>query len=686
MEIKLAQCLGMCFGVKRALNMAFEASEQASREVVTLGPLVHNHQVTKRLSEKGISVKDMDNIPENATVIVRSHGVGPSAYQRLEKKGCYIFDGTCPFVKKALDMALAAQKEGWNIVILGDPDHAEVKGYLEWLNDKTSVINMKNVFTIDQLTDKVGLMAQTTQSVDDFNRLHQLLLESGRKVLPLNTICSATRQRKDAALDLAEKADVVIVIGGRHSANTNKLADYCRQKQPMTYLIEHPEEIDREWFRGAKTIGITAGASTPEWIIKEVVEKMEEFKDQVVEQNAQNTEAEQEMDFSEMEAQMGCRAFHTGDVVKGTVVKVSSDEVLVDIGYKSEGIIPAFELAFTKVDPHSVVAVGDEITAEVVKEDRDGNIVLSRKNALFEEKIDRLEEAFEKGETVQATVIDVVKGGLLVDVGIRGFVPASHVERGFVKDLSAYLKQELQLKIIELNRGARKVILSRKALLDETYQKQKEEFWGKIEEGQTIRGTVKRLTDFGAFVDIGGADGLLHVSEMGWGKVAKPSDVVSIDDEIEVYVLKLDREKEKISLSLKQLAPNPWSLADSKYQVGEIYNGIVMRTTTFGAFVQLEPGLEGLVHISQVANFRVNKVEDVLKAGQEIPVKVLEVDMDKKRISLSIKEAFDLPKPEIEEPVSEVVEEEVVLETPIEAPEAVVQEAIEIKAVSPEEE
>ncbi len=656
MKVIIADKAGMCYGVKRAINLALETSHH-QQQVEALGPLVHNTQVTQRLEVQGIHKKDLESITPGSAVIIRSHGTGPETYQHLKEIGCQVVDGTCPFVSRVVQLGLEAIAQGYDVWILGDKKHPEIQGYMAWLKDRCRIIaDPQEILLEKDLPEKIAIMAQTTENLDRLEQLAENVVKAGREPKVYNTICSASRERRQAAEALAAKVDLVLVIGGKHSANTAKLGEYCRNIQSNTYVIENYSDIDFDWLKGIELIGITAGASTPEWIIKEVVEKMEEFKDQAMEQKAQNTEKEQEMEanFSDMEAQMGCKEFHPGDVVKGIVVKVSSDEVLVDIGYKSEGIIPAFELAFTKVDPFALLKVGDEVRAEVIKEDREGNIVLSRKNALFEEKIDLLEKAFENGETVTATVIDVVKGGLLVDVGMRGFVPASHIERGFVKDLNDYLKKTLDFKIIELNRGARKVILSRKALLEAEYQGQKESFWSSIQEGEVRKGTVKRLTDFGAFVDIGGCDGLLHVSEMGWGKVAKPSDVVAINDVIDVYVLKVDREKEKVSLSLKQLGPNPWEIADKKYIVGEIYPGMVMRTAAFGAFIQLEPGLEGLAHISQLAKFRVNKVEDILKAGQEIPVKVLEIDMEKKRISLSVKDAVDLQKPESEaEPASE---------------------------------
>ncbi len=685
MKVIVAEKAGMCYGVKRAIDLALDAAQRLA-QVQTLGPIVHNTQVTQRMESHGILEKTLDTVTPGAAVVIRSHGTGPEAYRQLEEAGCEIIDGTCPFVSRVVRLGLEAIEQGYQIWILGDEKHPEIQGYMAWLQDHCRIIaDPDQVFQEKELPEKIALMAQTTENTDRFEQMVQNVIQTGRTPKVFNTICNATQERRQAAETLAAQVELVLVIGGKHSANTAKLGEYCRKIQPNTYIIEKYSDIDLNWLKGIQLIGITAGASTPEWIIKEVVEKMEEFKDQAMEQNAQNTETEQEMEasFSDLEAQMGCKEFHPGDVVKGIVVKVSSDEVLVDIGYKSEGIIPAFELAFTKVDPSAVVQVGDEISAAVVKEDREGNIILSRKNALFEEKIDALEQAFENGETVTATVIDVVKGGLLVDVGMRGFVPASHIERGFVKDLNEYLKKTLDFKIIELNRAARKVILSRKALLEAEYQEQKESFWNNITEGEIRKGTVKRLTDFGAFVDIGGCDGLLHVSEMGWGKVGKPSDVVAINDVIDVYVLKVDREKEKVSLSLKQLGPNPWEIADKKYIAGEIYPGKVMRTAAFGAFIQLEPGLEGLAHISQLAKFRVNKVEDVLQAGQEIPVKILEIDMEKKRISLSVKEAIELQKPEMTEeayegePLKEIAApaaEEVKTETP----------AVEAAAEAPE--
>lgn len=681
MKVLLAEKAGMCFGVKRALDLALKQAESGEPTWI-LNELVHNRQVTDRLFEAGLHTGTLEEIPAGAAVILPSHGAPRKTYEALRDRGCRLIDATCPLVASARQKGLDACEKGFHLLIFGDEDHDEIRGYLGWMPEGVKVVRDAEADLAGLGLEKpLALMAQTTENIPRFMAFRRRLADAGYEPLTLDTICGATRERRQAAEAMAAQSDAVLVIGGRNSSNTKQLGEYCRGIQPKTYLIETKEDIDLNTLKGIKLLGITAGASTPEWIIEEVVKMTEEFKEQALEQEAQNTETEQEAEanFSELEAEMGCREFHPGDVVKGTVVKVSSDEVLVDIGYKSEGIIPAFELAFTKVDPQTVAKVGEEITAEVMKEDREGNIILSRKAALFDEKIQALEEAFEKGEAVTATVIDVVKGGLLVDVGMRGFVPASHVERGFVKDLNEYLKKTMDFKILELNRHGKKVILSRKALLEDEYKKTKEAFWESIEEGQTRKGVVKRLTDFGAFIDVGGCDGLLHVSEMGWGKVGKPSDVVSIGDEVEVYVLKADREKEKVSLSLKKLIPNPWDIASDKYEVGQIYTGKVMRSAPFGAFIQLEPGLEGLAHISQLAKFRVNKVEEVLTEGMEVPVKILDIDMDKKRISLSVKEAIDLPKLEVPAEEEAAVEASAP-EAADEEPAAAVEEAVAVAA------
>ena len=423
----------------------------------------------------------------------------------------------------------------------------------------------------------------------------------------------------------------MLVVGGLNSANTQKLANICRQNGCRTEHIESADEIDLHWFDDVKNVGITAGASTPDWIIREVTLEMEELMTM-----------EQGLESYGVLGEVGRH-----DIVTGTVVKVSDDEVLVDIGGKSEGIVPVRELSFTKnVKPEEVVKVGDEIRVMVIKEDSEGNIMLSKKRVDQADAMEKLETIYKENQTIEAPVVDVVKGGVIVDIGTRGFVPASRLDIKFIQDIKSFVGQTLQFKIIKFEPEARKIVLSRREILEEEEKARKEQVWNSIEEGQTRKGVVRRLAAFGAFVDLGGVDGLLHVSEMGWGRVKNPADVVKEGQEIEVYILKVDKEKEKISLGLKQLIPNPWDSAAEKYAVDTIVTGKVVRIVPFGAFVMLEDGVDGLVHISQISWERVEKVEDALQIGQEVNAKILELDVENKKISLSIKQTTERPAKE----------------------------------------
>ncbi len=495
---------------------------------------------------------------------------------------------------------------------------------------------------------KVCLVAQTTENPERFARAVQALEQYELEELAVfNTICSATRERQSAALELARTVDFMLVVGGLNSANTQKLANICRQNGCRTEHIESADEIDLHWFDDVKNVGITAGASTPDWIIREVTLEMEELMTM-----------EQGLESYGVLGEVGRH-----DIVTGTVVKVSDDEVLVDIGGKSEGIVPVRELSFTKnVKPEEVVKVGDEIRVMVIKEDSEGNIMLSKKRVDQADAMEKLETIYKENQTIEAPVVDVVKGGVIVDIGARGFVPASRLDIKFIQDIKSFVGQTLQFKIIKFEPEARKIVLSRREILEEEEKARKEQVWNSIEEGQTRKGVVRRLAAFGAFVDLGGVDGLLHVSEMGWGRVKNPADVVKEGQEIEVYILKVDKEKEKISLGLKQLIPNPWDSAAEKYAVDTIVTGKVVRIVPFGAFVMLEDGVDGLVHISQISWERVEKVEDALQIGQEVNAKILELDVENKKISLSIKQTTERPAkeapaaaaPEEKEPEEEI--------------------------------
>ncbi|MBP3341048.1 MAG: bifunctional 4-hydroxy-3-methylbut-2-enyl diphosphate reductase/30S ribosomal protein S1 [Peptococcaceae bacterium] len=647
MDFQIAPHAGFCFGVKMAIKKGEELVRAGHVPLATLGPLIHNPQEVKRLEGMGIYARDSFEEIQERTVMIRTHGVAPSIYEEARSRGLELYDCTCPFVSKVQKLAHEHSQNGYLVLILGNRHHPEVEGILGWAGENGVAFQQIDELNMLSLSGrKVCLVSQTTENLERFEQAVNALEQYGIEDLKVfNTICSATRERQNAALELAGTVDFMLVIGGSNSANTQKLANICRQNGCRTEHIESVEEIDTHWFDGVENVGITAGASTPDWIIREVTLKMEEMT------------MEQGLESYGILGEVG-----RNDIVTGTVVKIDNDEVLVDIGGKSEGIISARELSFTKnVNPEDVVKIGDEIRVMVIKEDKEGNILLSKKRVDQVEAMEKLEEIYNEGKTIEAPVVDVVKGGVIVDIGTRGFVPASRLDVKFIEDIASFVGQTLEFKIIKFEPEARKIVLDRRAILEEAEKARKEAFWAEIAEGQTRKGTVRRLAQFGAFIDLGGVDGLLHVSEMGWGRVKNPGDVVKVGQEVEVYVLAADKEAGKISLGLKQLTVNPWDAAAETFAAGNVVSGKVVRIVPFGAFVQLADGVDGLVHISQISWDRVEKVEDALQVGQEVSAKVLELDLENKKVSLSIKQLTERPAkpaPVVEEKAEEVVEEE----------------------------
>jgi len=653
LQIIIAPYAGFCFGVKRAIAKGEEIIKNGQGSLASLGPLIHNPQEIERLKKQGIIPRENVGDIEENKVLIRTHGISPQIYRQLEEKQLELVDCTCPYVRKVQKIANEYAKKNYTILVLGNEKHPEVQGILGWaLNKGIAFRSLDEIMEKDLSGQKICLVAQTTENTVVFNKVADYLESKYPDLIVYNTICSATLERQTAAKELAQKVDLMLVVGGLNSANTQKLTDLCRGTGVMTKHIETAKEIENSWLTGVNIVGVTAGASTPDWIIEEVVRTMEEMKNSVEEQTSKEAVEMQD----QLEQNMvQYEEVKPGDTLTGKVVRINNDEVLVDVGGKSEGIIPVNELSYRKVlDPNDFVKVGDEVKVLVLKvENSEGNMILSKRRAEQEEALLKLEKAFQEGTIIEAEAIEVVKGGILVDVGMRGFVPASLLERGYVENLEQFIGQKLKLKVIEFDRKERKAVLSRKAVLDEEHEKNKEKVWNEIKEGQTRKGVVQRITDFGAFVDLGGVDGLLHVSEMGWGRVNHPRDVVSEGDELEVYVLNVDKEHERISLGLKQLTPSPWELAVQKYVPGSTITGKVVRIAPFGVFVEVEPGIDGLVHISQLAWERVDKPEDVVSIGQEIEAKVLDVDAEKKRMSLSIKEATARPVKEKKEPRGE---------------------------------
>ena len=706
MQVIRARSGGVCFGVKRALAAAEQAAQQFG-EVYSLGPLIHNPQEVARLASCGIKwAEGIDEI-HGSQMIIRSHGVGPELFTLAGLRGITIIDATCPFVKRAQDFARELVDEGYQLIVVGDQFHPEVQGIVGWSRHQAVVV--ENALEAQELprAEKMAVIAQTTQSNQNFQQVVEVLrLKTGQLKIH-NTICHATRERQEEAARLAEQVAVMLVVGGLNSANTRKLAQICAENGAVTYHIEKADQICRDWFFGVENVGLTAGASTPEWIIEEVLQAMMDMNEQdqtkdmaekevelltagessaeegaaevaiepedssageekaaeeipagepAAETAAEETPAEKMPDEKAAEEdesadetsfqeayERGIKEVRRGERMIGTVVEIHDGEVLVDVGGKSEGVIFRSELsAYEAENIREAIKVGDQIEVLVMKrENEEGHPILSKKRVDQEVMWDKMQQAFDTGAIITGKVAEVVKGGLLVDSGVRGFIPASLVDLGFVEDLSCYVGKELTMKVIECDRAHNKLVYSPKAVLEAEQKKKKVATWADLAEGQTVQGTVRRLTSFGAFVDIGGIDGLLHVSEMAWYRVEKPSDILKEGDVMDVFILSADREKEKVSLGLKQLKPNPWSNAVERYPVGTIVKAKIVRTAPFGAFAQVEPGIEGLVHISQLALKRVVKTEDVVKPGDEVNVKILSVDPEAKRMSLSIRETLE---------------------------------------------
>lgn len=647
----LAKRAGFCSGVKKAFQITEDASQSGSRWS-TLGPLVHNHDVVRYFQARGIAaVESLPDIAEGG-VIIRSHGVTPAILVEAREKNIPVLDATCPLVKRVQELAELLSNEGYDIIIFGDRKHPEVQGLLGWCAEKATVVADQEEACSYPNVKRLGIISQTTKDEQEFFRIAAHLLPKAKEVRVFNTICAATRQRQEAARELSREVDLMLVIGDRNSSNTKTLVQECQQTGVRTLWIQSAADIEAQEFREVSKVGITAGASTPDWIIKEVLNKMAEFEvGAPQEQNQVNQEQENQLlennapeeNFARMEAEMADLASpNRGDIVKGIVIQVTDDEVMVDVGGKSEGIIPLREMSFK--DVHSakdLVKIGDELEVLVLKWDDDGTILLSKKKVDSKRAMDKLEEDFKEGRLVDGTIVGSVKGGLLVDVGVVAFLPASHVEDGYVKNLDEYIGKNFKFNIIEFNRHKKRgsqIVLSRKQLVEGERTRQKEEFWAKIEEGQTVKGRVKRIVDYGAFIDLGGFEGLLHVSEMDHVRVSHPSAILKEGDEIDVYILALDRDKQRVSLSRKKLLKSPWEIVVEKYKEGDIIDGKVVRIAPFGAFVEIEPGVDGLVHISQLANRRVEKPQDVVSVNQPVKVKILSIDTQEKRIGLSIKE------------------------------------------------
>ena len=654
---------------------------ERSAPAVTLGPIIHNPQVVRSLQAQGVtSVQSPAQIRPGSRVVIRSHGVGRAAYEALSERGCEIVDATCPFVRRIHDMARAASESSTPLIVIGEREHPEVQGILGWTQASAFAVSTEADVEALPPLERALVVAQTTTMEDRFEALCRVLAGRIPSLDVHATICTATRDRQREVADIARQVDVMLVVGGRESSNSRKLYRLALECCCRSHFIETAADLDGLDIAPSDTIGITAGASTPDCIIKEVVARMNDIEKKVSPEENQELEVMSEEAIDKTIVQI-----RPGQIITGKVEMITDDEVCVNIGYKSDGIVKKSELSSTDVKE------GDEIEVEVVKvNDGEGNVLLSQKNIINRKAWDEICAKEEAGEFVEGVGKEAVKGGLLADVaGIRTFIPASQLSLRYVEKIDEFVGQNMTLKIIEIDKTKKRIVASRKAVLMAEEAEKKKKIWENLQVGSVVKGTVRRLADFGAFVDIGGVDGLVHVTDLSWGRVKHPSDVVSVGQEIDVKILNVDPERERISLSYKQTQPRPWTVAGEKYPVGSVVEGKVVRITTFGAFVELEPGLDGLVHISQCALTRIAKVEDAVNVGDIVRVKVLDVNTEAKRISLSIREVLEdeaLASDDGEYDIDEIpADDEYVEEAPVEEA-APAEEEAPVEEAAPAEE
>ncbi|MEG0391612.1 MAG: bifunctional 4-hydroxy-3-methylbut-2-enyl diphosphate reductase/30S ribosomal protein S1 [Anaerovoracaceae bacterium] len=647
---------GFCFGVKQAIEKA--VAVKSEKEINTCGPLIHNKRVIEKLKALGIGVVDSPkDAPEGSVIIVRSHGEPERFYREAEARNLEVVDATCPYVVRIHGLVAGAYKEGKQIVIVGDREHPEVIGINGRCEDKAVVISSgamaEALFEQNQgkvlLENPVFLVAQTTIQKETLEDVKAVFARKGVVAEVKNTICNATTERQKGCKEAAEKSELMLVIGDVTSSNTKKLYDIAKKTCKNTYFIENKADLPLKEIQKYNRIGIAAGASTPEDAIKEVIANMSE----------QTLENELTMqDFME-EIDKSLRLPRSGELVIGKVHQVTDKEIIVNLGCKKDGIIPLDEISLEGDRKLTdLYSEGDEIQAKVLKtDDGDGTILLSKKKLEAGEHWEEINQALEDKTLIDVDVVRQVNGGVIATYKeVSGFIPLSQLSDRFVEDSSEFVGQTLTVRVSRVDPRRGKAVFSHKAHLNEERQKALEEIWENIHVDDIVEGTVMRFTDYGAFVDIGGIDGLLHISEISWGKLKHPQEVLSIGEKITVKVLSMNAEKGKISLGLKQTQPEPWTVIDEKYHVGDVVKGKVVQIKEYGCFVELEPGLDGLVHISEVNHKRVANINDELNVGQEVDAKILEIDKERKRISLSIKETLDAPAEDAADEVAETEE------------------------------
>lgn len=652
-KVTVAESAGFCFGVDRAVKMVYGELEKNTK-VATLGPIIHNQDVVNDMQAKGARIiSSVDELSDDETVVIRSHGVGREVYDQIAAKGNRMLDATCPFVSRIHKIVAEKSAEGYFILIAGDASHPEVQGIVGHCDENCLVFKdnfeLKDFFEkkYKNLEKKLAIVAQTTYNIVVWDECLNVIPKNDSDIVIFDTICNATDTRQSDAAKLAKSSDIMLVVGGRHSSNTVKLFEVC-SRYCRTYHIENSDELRSLKLPAAEKIGITAGASTPAYIIKEVQTTMAD--------NENIAEIQDEdIDFAEAIDQ-SFKKIHTGEKVKGIVVGVDNAEITVDLGTKHTGYVKLEDLTDDPAKkPEDIAKVGDEIELIVIKvNDAEGTAQLSKKKVDEQAGYDTIVRAYEEKTVLEGTVQHVVnKGVTLTYLGVRIFIPASHTGLPRGAELDELLKKKVEFMIIEVTEGKKRAVGSIKAVQNAKKAEAQAKFWDNANVGDIYVGKVKSLTNFGAFVDLGGIDGMVHISELSWKRIKHPSEVVAVGDTLEVYIKDLNRDENRISLGFKKAEDNPWEIFKTNYNVGDVVKATIVSITSFGAFARIIDGIDGLIHISQIADKKVENVKDILSVGDEVDVKIIDIDADAKRISISIRALL-----ETEENDDEVSEED----------------------------
>lgn len=644
-KIVLANNAGFCFGVNRAVKMCETLAERGQR-AATLGPIIHNSAVVNALCAKGVRIVETpEQTAADELLVIRSHGVGAQVYEQCERLGIAVKDATCPNVARIHSLVKNAGNAA--VIIIGDRTHPEVRGIVGHCNQNALIFadlaELKAADLTNIATNRVIMVAQTTFNLIQYRECVEYAGHIFSDFAPYDTVCRATRERQAQAKRLAESCEVCIVIGDSTSSNTKKLLQVCADCT-RAFPVTTADDVTADMLKGAKVIGVTAGASTPAGIIEEVLTRMSDIiksEGDIAQVTAAQENitagAEEDLDFEQAVEQYLKKASRNQRYV-GVVTSVLPNEVVVDIGTKQTGIVPADEMTDdSSVKLEDIVKKGDTLNLVAIKvNDQEGIVTLSKKRLDAIDGFNAVTAAQADGTVLEAVVAEKVNAGIIAYYkGVRIFIHESQATMHRGESLDDLIKKTVRLKITDV-KGPHSVRGSiRSVLLDERSEK-RDNFWLTVEEGQKFRGKVKSLTSYGAFVDLGGVDGMVHISELSWGRIKHPSDVVNVGDEIDVYVKSADRETRKISLGYKKAEDDPWNKM-REVAIGTIFHAPVVSVVKYGAFVRIMPNIDGFIHISELSDEHVEKTTDVVNVGDEVDARLIGIDFDRHRVSLSLR-------------------------------------------------